>query len=318
VELEKAVLALARRQFGVVSAEQCVAKGFSRNSIQNRLDRGLWLRLGWGVYAPGAAQATADQRAMAALLAAGDDACLSHHSAAQREGISVPRVSRLHVRVPWAQKRRAPVGVVYWRSRSLDPGDVMHRQALRLTRVGRTMLDLSTVLTRVELRVALDSALRARRKNLHWIRLLLEREGNGRSGAKMLRELLHEYSSDGEVSDSDLESFAMELGLATARKPSLHYEVFQGTELVAEVDLAWPRVRMVVELDGWLIHGSKEAFQTDRTRDRRLALLGWQVLRYTWRDVQDTPDRFIREISTLYELRLSSVPGPSASGLVGP
>ncbi len=301
---ERAVLALAGDQFGVVSAEQCISAGFSRNQIQSRLERGLWQPLGSGIYSVGPRQASADQLAMTALLTAGPEACLSHHSAAKREGITVPKPTALQVRVPWALKRNPPQGVTYWRSRSLDASDVMSRKSLRLTRVGRTLVDLSTVLTPVDLRVAFESALRVRRRNAYWIREVLDREGRGRGGTASLRRLLEEYAQNDEITDSELESFAMELGLATSRKPHLHHEVLEGTNLVAELDLAWPKVRLGVELDSWMFHSSKEAFQNDRARDRRLALLGWLVLRFTWRDVRNAPDQFIREIMAVYDARL--------------
>jgi very-short-patch-repair endonuclease len=54
-------------------------------------------------------------------------------------------------------------------------------------------------------------------------------------------------------------------------------------------DLAWPEYRLAVEVDGWETHGTREAFQDDRTRDARMLAIGWRTLRFTWHDVVDRP-----------------------------
>ena len=54
-------------------------------------------------------------------------------------------------------------------------------------------------------------------------------------------------------------------------------------------DLAWPEVRLAVEVDGWETHGSREAFQDDRERDALMVAMGWRVLRFTWDDVVKRP-----------------------------
>lgn len=69
-----------------------------------------------------------------------------------------------------------------------------------------------------------------------------------------------------------------ELGLATGRKPRLHWNIVEHGRLIAEVDFAWPEVRLCVELDGWREHGTRAAFVRDRARDRALLRLGWMVI----------------------------------------
>jgi very-short-patch-repair endonuclease len=55
------------------------------------------------------------------------------------------------------------------------------------------------------------------------------------------------------------------------------------------VDFHWPAHRLVAEVDGWQFHGHRLAFERDRVRDAELQLLGYTVLRFTWRQLRDDP-----------------------------
>jgi len=65
-----------------------------------------------------------------------------------------------------------------------------------------------------------------------------------------------------------------------------------------EVDAAWPDRRLIVELDSYEFHGTRQAFENDRRRDRRLTAAGWRVMRVTWRDL-DEPGRLAAELAGL-------------------
>jgi very-short-patch-repair endonuclease len=66
-----------------------------------------------------------------------------------------------------------------------------------------------------------------------------------------------------------------------------------------EVDAAWRRQRLIVELDGYAFHGTRAAFERDRARDRRLAAKGWRVLRVTWRDVEHRKEELAADLRAL-------------------
>jgi len=87
------------------------------------------------------------------------------------------------------------------------------------------------------------------------------------------------------------------------RRPKLHWKVVNSARLVAEVDLAWPEVRLCVELDGWARHGTRAAFARDRARDRALQTVGWMVLRYTWQEIAGDRESVIAELVTAYDSR---------------
>jgi very-short-patch-repair endonuclease len=99
----------------------------------------------------------------------------------------------------------------------------------------------------------------------------------------------------------------MELAAAIGHEPKLHCRILQRKQLVAEVDLAWPEVRLCAELDGWMHHGSRAAFVRDRARDRALFGLGWMVLRYTYYDVIDHRESMIDELARAYNSRVLTI-----------
>jgi len=215
-----------------------------------------------------------DELEMAAILAAGHGAVLSHTSAARRLGLDVPRSGCVEVTIPASRKAPKLIGVQVSRSRNLIETDTTRRGPFRLTHLARTMIDLPSVLDDGWLRAALDSALRQRKTNLAWISPALNNYGKGRGGMERLREL----------------------GLATGRKPRLHWNIVEHGRLIAEVDFAWPEVRLCVELDGWREHGTRAAFVRDRARDRALLRLGWMVIRYTWHEVTSDQEFLISEL----------------------
>jgi hypothetical protein len=304
---EKRLVQLATRQFGVVSARDLVECGVSRRWMRRRIETGEWIRIHRGVFTHGSNKPNLDQLDMAALLAGGERAVLSHTSAARRLGLDVPRDEPIRITVPASRNRRRLAGVQMRRSQSLIEKDITRRGRFRMTHLARTVLDLASVLDDGWLRAAFDSALRQRKTNIAWISQTLHRRGRGRRGADRLRKLVGEYRRGDEVPDSVLESMGVELARATGRKPKLHWAVLDGARLIAEVDFAWPEVRLCVELDGWAQHGTRAAFGQDRARDRALVRLGWMVLRYTWQDVTSDPESVIGELATTYESRADSL-----------
>ncbi len=125
---------------------------------------------------------------------------------------------------------------------------------------------------------------------------------------------MDEYRQGDEVPDSALESLGLELARATGRKPQLHFNVLEGARRVAEVDLAWPKLRVCVEFDGWKQHGTRAAFVRDRARDRELVSLGWTVLRYPWDDVVREPDTIVEDLVRI----LNRATGALVTGAAAP
>src|SRR5215831_5484805 len=214
IAAERQLVRLGLRQCAVVTARDIVSCGVPRTVVHRRLETGEWIRLHPGVFKLGSSAANIDELEMAALLAAGDSAVLSHSSAAARLGLEIPRDEAVQVTISGSRGPLKLSGVRVWRSRALLPSEIGTRGPFRVTHLARTVIDLASVLDDKWLRAALDSALRKHRSNLAWISRLLNQRGQGRRGADRLRALIAEYQEGDEVPDSVLESFAVQLARA--------------------------------------------------------------------------------------------------------
>jgi very-short-patch-repair endonuclease len=63
-----------------------------------------------------------------------------------------------------------------------------------------------------------------------------------------------------------------------------------------EVDFFWPDRGLVVEVDGFAFHAHRSAFENDRRRDRILAGEGLTVIRVTWRQLQNEPEKVLARL----------------------
>jgi very-short-patch-repair endonuclease len=152
------------------------------------------------------------------------------------------------------------------------------------TTVPRTLLDLSAVVQRDELRGALRQAEQLRLTDPLWLGDLVERYPR-KPGSATARALMEEAQRGlGPVRSELEERFQAMLLDAAVPMPTTNVQI-EGLE----VDCAWPRERLIVELDGRATHDTAHAFETDRARDRRLEAAGWRVVRITWRQLHDTP-----------------------------
>lgn len=227
---------------------------------------------------------------MAALLLSGREAALSHFSAARRHCLDVPNSNEVQLTVPHGASRLTLQRIETFRSRDFGFHDMTLKGRFRVTTVERTIFDLAAFLERGQLRAALHSAVRADQGTVARCWKILNANGPGHRGATTLRALLWELEEDREPTDSALEALTMELGLATGRRPQLHFKVMTLDGTLAELDFAWPERKLALEVDGWRYHASKDAFENDRARDASLFVSGWGVLRFTWRRVAKERD----------------------------
>jgi hypothetical protein len=304
LEQERWLWRLAVEQLGVVSYRQCQELGFTSRFLKRRVETGAWLRVHQGVYKLSGSKPTVEQREIAALLAAGEEAVLSHHSAARHHGLDIPKQATVHVTVPDYRTVSKLEGVRIWRSKYCSRKSADRKGRFIFTPLGRTVLDMAATLDDGWLRAVIDSSLRRSRYNLRWIVRTLASQGSGHHGAHRLRTLLAEVETRVEIPDSALESMAMSLAREFRVVPELHCPIVDWGGLVAEVDFAWPDAKVCVEFDGWKYHGTREAFSRDRARDRRLVRMGWSVLRFTWKDVIDYRERVVDEIREVLDNRL--------------
>jgi very-short-patch-repair endonuclease len=221
---------------------------------------------------------------MAAVIACGPDAVLSHRSAG-RLWRFMPRAPGLPEVTRTAGFRSRRPGIV-GRAMPLAADEVAVIDGIPVTSVSRTLFDLASVLSRRQLERALNEAEVRLLTDRLSIPQLLERHP-GHRGSALLRDLLQDAGSLRGVTRSELEERFVALFHAHGLpRPRLNAALWVRGRFV-EVDCLWDAQRVIVELDGRAAHGTARAFESDRERDRLLSADGWRVVRLTWRQVRD-------------------------------
>jgi hypothetical protein len=270
---DEVIAALAAGQHGVVTRRQLRELGLSDDAITRRLAGQRLLPLHAGVYAPGHVQLATEGKWLAAVLACGPHAGLSHRAGAALHGLRAVWRDFLEVSAPRSVK--GPKGVLLHRSRSIERTVV---RGFPATTVARTIVDLADVVG--------DRALRAVLEQAEILRLDVRIDPiPGRRGHGRLLRALAEHGPFVVRTRSDLEIDFLEL----CRRAGLPAPDVNTCIEGMEVDFAWPAYRLAVEADGWGTHGTRTAFQRDRRRGVALAVAGWTLLRFTYDDVVRDP-----------------------------
>jgi very-short-patch-repair endonuclease len=282
--VDRAIAALADRQHGVVARWQLVRLGMSAGGIKRRLARGSLHRLHRGVYSVGHRVLGQDGRWLAAVLAFGPDAVLSHRSAGQLWGI-VPRYAIApEVSRPTGARGRQGVGI----HRSAIPADEWTvEDGIPVTTVPRTMLDLAAMLDMRELERAWNEIEVRELWDPLSVPDLLTRHP-GRRGARMLHALLGSDEPGGITRNDFEEAFVALLDRHGLPRGRMNADLAVRGRFF-EIDCLWERQRLAVELDGGGAHRTRKAFQSDRQRDRILVAEGWRTARVTWHQLRDEP-----------------------------
>ena len=273
---------LGERQHGLVTLAQLAAAGLGASGARRRVAGGRLHRVHRGVYAVGHPLLSAEGRLLAAALACGHAAAVSHRSAAAVLDLRRDDRARVDVTTPGRARRQRPGIVTH--GGVLDARDVTSVGAIPCTTVARTLVDLAGEVTRRELERACERAEQLRVFDLGELMAALDRAGP-RPGVPALRSLLGEGLGETHTR-SELEERFLEL-CRSAGLPRPQPNARLG---VLEVDFLWSAQRLVVETDGRAVHGTPQAFERDRDRDRRLLLAGYRVVRFTWRQVTGTPE----------------------------
>jgi predicted transcriptional regulator of viral defense system len=287
---DRAIADLAARQHGVLCTAQLKALGVSSTNVFERTAAGRLHRVHRGVYAVGHPLLSREGRWMAAVLACGPRALLSHRSAAALWELRPTARARVEVTVP-TPSHRSRRGIEIHRARSLTPADRASQRAIPCTSVARTLLDLADVLDRRALARACNQAEISGLSDLGALRDVIAR-ARGRRAAVVLRAVLADAGRSETLTRSELEERFLALCLgAGLPQPRVNAWVALG-EIAGDgvdVDFLWPGRRLVVETDGRAVHATRQAFGRDRRRDQRLTVAGYRVVRFTWDQVTRQP-----------------------------
>ncbi|MET0306464.1 MAG: DUF559 domain-containing protein, partial [Solirubrobacterales bacterium] len=285
---------LAGRQHGIVARRQLLALGFNAREIEHRVGRGRLHPAMRGVYAVGWPGLTQERRWMAAVLACGEGAMLSHRSAAALWGIGTEAKGRLDVSVKRRAELRRPGLCVRGRP-ALAAADILKQNGIPVTSPILTLIDLATELRPLGVERAVNEADKRDLVDPETLRLALNAYA-GQPGVPALRTLLDRLTF--RLSDSDLEILFRPISKAAGLPPPLSKQLVNGWE----VDFFWPDLGLVVETDGLRYHRTASTQARDARRDRAHALAGMTPLRFTHYEVKYEPARVRHELSRATEM----------------
>jgi very-short-patch-repair endonuclease len=291
---DQRIARLASRGHGVFHRSDARDAGLSTRQIAHRVAVGRWEQVRPGVFRISGLPTSAEVVLAAAVLATGGTA--SH--------LSATALHRLTEHHPPTPEVTTSVGaghhhrdVRLHRTSDLLPRDVQHITGIRCTNAVRTLIDLGARLPADDLHLILDRALH--RGVVHLDPLtsrFLQLARPGRDGVQVVRTVLVRMDPTLAPAESDLESLLWRL-LASANLPLPQRQVpveIDGHRY--RLDAAYPELQLAIECDGFVHHGTRRAFESDRERQNRLVTAGWTVLRFTWQQVVRRPDDVVSTI----------------------
>lgn len=287
---------LANRQHGVVSIRQLIGPlGYSRDAVTRATESGRLHRLYRGVYAVGYSRISRHGECLAAVLACGRGALLSHQSAAWLWGISTRGPHPIEVTTANWRRPRPPLRL--HQSRVLLGEDRTVREGLPVTSLPRTLLDNAAAVSPSLLRRFLERAEELRLFDLTPVESILARS-HGHPGAGRLRRALALYQPPSFTRSEFERRFLRAVKAAGLPRPVTGFNVG-----AYELDVYWPDARFAVELDTFETHGTRAAFERDRQRQEDLMLAGIQLTRVTNRRFEREPTAVLGRVARFLERR---------------
>jgi hypothetical protein len=297
LSVDRAVAALGEAQHCVMHVEHLEALGLRPRAVQHRAAAGRLHRVYRGVYSLVPPKLlTREGRWLAAVFACGPGAVLSHRSAGVLHGLRDWGHTKIEVTIR-GRSTRSHDGILVHRSKTLTETDVTVVDGIPCTTVARTQFDLAEVVTRRELERVFDQAEVMEAFDLGALQDQIARNPT-RPAAAIVRSVLEEHYIGRTPTRSELE----EAGLAMSRAcgladPETNVFIDPGDgERAIEGDLVWRQQRIIIQLDGERFHHTRQAFERDRRNDQRLLAAGWLVIRVTWRQLKNEPERVRRTI----------------------
>ncbi len=274
----------ARRHDGVITLAHARAAGLSLDAVKRLVRSGHWRRLARGVYFIDDRPFGDSARVRAAVWALGPHAAASGLAAAWWHGLTESSSDVVEVTVPRNSNGRCPEGVRI-RRRDLHPRDVCERRGLSVTALDLTAIEAAArigggpqVMDRaLQRHTQLGSLWQAQVRN------------KGRYGSPRARLFLQ---AAGDNAHSKAERLLIDL----LEKAGIHGWIANYPVGPYRVDNAFPDQKVAIEIDGFAFHTDATVFQHDRSRQNYLIINGWRVLRFTWWDLVEHPERVIAEV----------------------
>lgn len=299
---------LARSRHGVLTKDDALAEGITAHQLRRAVERGELERVHPGVFRIAGAPRSWHQSLLLAVLAGGPSALASHRSAAVLWDLDGTTRGRPEIVAPrHLRARYEPVRC--HESKDLQLAMPTERLRIPCTGLERTIVDLGAVTPVDRVQQAIDDAIR--RRLCTWddlLHTLVMHSRRGRRGVGALRAILEE-SYGKTVPDSRFNRLVERLLVASDLPEPTVEQTVLGPEgqFLARVDLAYPQLKIAIELDSRRYHLTTEAFESDRPRQNHLEVLGWIVLRYTWRAYVDAPWRIVADVRAAIATRSPNI-----------
>jgi predicted transcriptional regulator of viral defense system len=289
---------IAIRQNGVVTLEQLEGLGLTGRAIVKRAAAGRLHRVHQTVYSLTPGVMTERGKFMAAVLACGPDAVLSHRSAAYLWGLVDTWEEPIDVTAP-NRRGRSPDGVAAHRDGSLQPIDKTTLYGIPCTSVARTLLDFTGAVRDWEARKAVAQAEVLQILDKPKLRALLKRSRR-RRGVARLRLILDTINPQTKRTRSELERLFLAMcSKRSVPEPEVNVWLSAPDGRRYQADFLWRDSRLIVEADSRRFHDTDSAFVSDRKRRQQLELAGWRVSQCTWEEVETEPRRLAATVRAL-------------------
>ena len=288
--MDRAIADLASAQYGVVSLPQLTRLGLTRDAVRARVRARKLHPLHRGVYAVGHRVVPRHGHWVAAVLACGPGAVLSHRSAAALWGLIASNRTHVDVTTP-RRTAKSRTGIDLHRTQCLHPTETTTHDRIPTTTVARTLLDIAATTNARTLERALDQAEILRVLDVRALTTTLERAGK-RPGTRLLKAVLDQHAPGTTLTRSELEErFLAVCRAAKLPRPRVNEWLALDTGDELQPDFHWPDQRLIVETDSQTFHHTRRAFEGDRRRDQTLTRNGWRVIRATHTQLTREPDR---------------------------
>lgn len=290
--------AVAAGQRQLITRSEVIELGGHDRLIEDRLGQGRWIKVHAGVYQVDRRPLDWKSQLLAATLACGPSAMASHRSALVLWGLDGISTGPVEVTVDYSSLP-IPRGVIAHRSRRGRERTTV--DGIPVTTVERTLLDCASMLPRIVIAKALDSAIR---KNLTSVDdvfdLLVAKGGRGVRGTKALRWVVRERIHDTATGSGSEFELLYHMQMAFLPRPELQHPLF--TENGRRVpDFYWPKLGKAVEVDGLDAHSSADGLEDDLRRQNDLMNMGIELRRFSARDVRRNPTGVVAQIRQFLE-----------------
>ena len=302
-DVDRILASIAARRKGVIVRHDAFAHGISQHQLDDRVRAGVIICMYEGIYRHAAAPFTPELRQLAAVLACGPDAVLSHRSAAAVHRYPTVRSYRPEITSPHTDLPRIR-GVTLHRTVGFHPSEVTVVNGLPVTSKGRTCIDYVAVTPFHVAQEVIAQAVIQKVLKPETVLAAIERSGGrGRPGTVKTR-LIAESVPEFEGLESVLELRLAEIVAGADVPPPVRQHPLtcaDGREV--RLDLAWPDVKIAAEADGRRWHGTPARARRTAQRHASIVDTGWIHLVYGWADAHDTPSEVRLELESTHRAR---------------